>query len=276
MRRLLPAICCWLLTLALADAQDMRVYTLTFDCTDVGPQDAAKAPVVARSLTIFHAGKVYDYIDSLREVTIFEPVHHRFTVLHDVSCVTAEVTQDEVRRYLALFEKQARERSTELARRTNAAEAASLDSLQFQLRPEFQAKFDATHRRLILDSPTFRYDVECVTAPAPELQQIYLKYADAISELNAVLHPHSMLPGPRMQLNRELRERAMLPHKVSRTTNFGREVVLRAEHHWSWTLLEHDRQMIAHWEGQLKRKELRQVSFEQLQKEVLSGHVTQR
>ena len=35
----------------------------------------------ATALTLFHAGRVYDYMEELGEVVILEPVHNRFTVL---------------------------------------------------------------------------------------------------------------------------------------------------------------------------------------------------
>ena len=55
-------------------AQEIRLYTTI--------RDPARDQVLVRSLMLFHAGKVYDYIDSANEVTMFEPVHRRFTILN--------------------------------------------------------------------------------------------------------------------------------------------------------------------------------------------------
>src|ERR1043165_1169439 len=57
-----------------ARAQDFRVYTTIQDLTAAPPGNggAAQAPVVARTLTLFHAGKAYDYIPEIGEVIVIE------------------------------------------------------------------------------------------------------------------------------------------------------------------------------------------------------------
>ena len=51
-------------------AQDFAVYTIVFDLDAKG----SNSPI-ARSRTLFHAGKVYDVITGSGEVTIMEPAH---------------------------------------------------------------------------------------------------------------------------------------------------------------------------------------------------------
>lgn len=256
--------------------QDLSVYTRTVDLTGLTESSASRAPVVARSLTLFHAGLVYDYIDSLREVTIYEPAHRRFTVLHEAAQVAAVVTQDEVRRYLEIANGEAREIVVDRSRRTDPDAATSLAFLQFQLQPEFDVSWVAGKKRLSLNSPQFRYDVDCADPPEPAVLAAYLRYVEAMTDLNAVLHPQALLPGPRSRLNDALREHNQLPMTVTRWTNDGGERVLRAEHKWTWQLTEPDRQRIAYWESQLRKKDLRRVTFKQLQQEVLGRRVTQR
>lgn len=256
------------LAATLAQAQELSCYSLTEDLS----QGAGRKVVVARSLTLFHAGKVYDYIDSLREVTIYFPNERRFTVLELAAGTTAEVSQDEVRRYVSLAEEQA---AGEVAQPSSSVPQRSVEWLKFQLEPKFDARVEAAAGRLWLTSPCFRYEVEGFKPPESAVAEAYLKYADAIAELNAVLHP-SLLPGPRLELNQELRSRGLLPKSVRRTVTVDRVTDLRAEHQWSWRLSEFDRQQIQFWEEQLRKDHLRRLSFKELQQEVLSGRLTQR
>ncbi len=256
-------------------AQELRIYTLTKDVTqpDVAP---ARAPVVSRSLTLFHAGKVYDYIAELREVTIYEAAHRRFTVLNDTAAAYALISQDEVRRFLSLAEGRARELAGDLIRTNDPQQLQAVEFLQFQLSPDFRASFDGATRRMHLESPHMNYDLECVASPNPAVVDLYLRYADAISEFNSVLHPQSFLPAPRMMLNEELRKQQVLPVTVRRRVDLGQRLELLAEHEWKWELTEHDRQLISRWEAQITKGQVRELSFEQLQRTVLTGKVSQR
>jgi len=257
---------------AIGHAQELRVYTSTYDLS----QGADRPPLVARSLTLFHAGKVYDFISNQNEVTVYEPVHRRFRLLQINAGAAAEVSQDQIRRYLSIAEEKAREQALELARQPGTTPKGALDLLEFQLRPNFVKQVDAGGGRWKFTSPRCRYEVESFVAPEPAIAQAYLKYADALSELNAVLNPHSLLPGPRLQVNQELRERGALPRVVRRQVDVDRTVDLRVDHEWKWKLDEHERQMISLWETLLAKKDLRWVPFEQLQREVLGGRLTQR
>lgn len=248
-----------------AAAQELRVYTRTFNLNEASPS------VVARSLTLFHAGKVYDYVEAAREITVYDPAHRRFFIIEESLGEYAEVTLDEVRRFLGLAEERAKELVVELSRQPNPSAPDAADFLQVQLHPQFATRYDEPGKRLSLKSPKFLYEVQCVPAPQPAVLDSYLKYADAIAELNAVLHPQSLLPRPRWQVNRELRERGALPLSVRRRLEFGGVSDLKAEHKWNWALGPDDRQKISHWESLLSSEVLRPVSFKQLQQDVLGG-----
>lgn len=257
-------------------AQELRIYTVTRDHTVQASDPTAKAPVIARSLTLFHAGKVYDYMDSLKEVTIFEPAHRRFTVLNEAAGQYAIITQDQVRRYVALAEDRAREISGELVRNGQAEDRVAIEFLQFQLQPQFSDDYVAAAQLLTLKSLQYLYEVKTVAPPQPATVDIYLRYADAIVELNSVLHPQSFLPGPRLALNQKLREHAVLPVSVKRRADFGQPSELVAEHEWKWALTELDRQLIDFWETKISKGTVKELPFEQLQRAVLTGRISQR
>jgi hypothetical protein len=267
-------VCLWFAALAAAFsavtavAQELRVYTATHDLGQPGE------PVISSSLTLFHAGKVYDYIRNQNEVTVYEPVQRRFRLLQINAGTAAEVSQDQIRRYIAIAEDKVRDQSQELARQPGSKGA--LELLEFQLHPKFERQIDAVAGQMKFTSPRCRYEIESLKAPEPAIAQAYLKYADSLSELNAVLNPQSLLPGPRLQVNQELREQGVLPRTVRRQVVVERTSDLRVEHEWKWRLDAHERQMIAYWETLLAKKDLRWVAFEQFQHEVLSGRMTQR
>jgi hypothetical protein len=274
-RCLVVASLSWLAASPLT-AQEFSVYTVTRNLTGLPPDQYGQAPVVARSKTLFHAGKVYDYVDAPQEVTVYEPAHNRFTVLMEASQLSAVVSRDEIRRYLTLATDEAQNVLADLLRSSPDADDPSAAWLQFQLVPSFKVASSSNGQLLTLESPRFRYAVQSMPAPNADALTHYLDYADVISELNAVLHPHSMLPAPRSRLNQVLREQQVLPISVRRITQFSEDQVMQAEHTWTWTLSNHDRQLLGRWEAQLQKKDLRRVAFKRLQQEVLGGNLTQR
>jgi hypothetical protein len=256
-----------------AVAQELRVFTRTVDLTGLPAEQYSKAPIIARSLTLFHAGKVYDYIDSAREVTIFEPVHRRFTILHEASGAVTSVSQDEVRQFLEMAKDEALQR---IASGTKNGAGTKLDFLRFQMRPDFKVQADEGASRLRMEHSLMRYEAECAAPPAGMTSKAYFDYADATAELNAVLHPHSIWPTPRLQLNEELRQREWLPRSVRRQISGTKTADLRADHEWEWKLGEHDRLMITKWDRQLREGEVRKLEFRQFQQEILTGKLTSR
>ncbi len=245
-----------------ARAQEIRVYTTVRNLAAVGPNESAdRAPVVARSLTLFHAGKVYDYVDSAKEVTVYEPSHQRFQLLSEGRASKTEVAQSEVRRYLSLVEEEAWKRVDE----------ADLSWLKFQLRPEFDASFDKANVKLTLLGCNCRYDVEGVASATRGVTDTYLRFADAMAELNSVLHPRAMLPSPRLKLNEELRQRELLPIVVELQAELDRPLRLQARHEWTWKFSSSDRELISKWERSLADASVRRVSFRQFQLDSLNG-----
>lgn len=86
-------------------AEEFRIYTTV---TDLSAADKGKPRLLSKSMTLFHAGKVYDYLESAEETVIHEPAQSRFLVNRRHNLAT-EITHDEIRRYLGLANAQARE-----------------------------------------------------------------------------------------------------------------------------------------------------------------------
>lgn len=254
-----------------AFAQEMRVYTTVKNLASPGSND-----VVARSLTLFHAGKVYDYIDSAMEVTVYEPAHHRFTLLSERRSSQSEVAQSEVRQLLGLAKQEAQKRLDEADEQPGPSQVRSLAWLTFQLRPEFSVSFDKSKSDLVLLGRDCRYEVHGVASPSPNVAEAYLRFADAMAELNSVLHPRASLPAPRLKLNEQLREQEVLPVTVELQVELDRPLRLQARHEWTWKFSASDRELISKWEKELADPAFRSVSFHQYRLDSLTAEVARR
>lgn len=254
------------------NAQEMRVYTTVRNLRGSTVSED-RAPVVARSLTLFHAGKVYDYVEAAKELTIFEPAHHRFTLLSERRRVATEVTQDEVRQFLNLVEQEGWKQLTTTTEQQDSPQGKSLMWLKFQLKPEFEVTFDGAKNVLSLTDRAARYHAELQAAPTKSAVESYLRFADATAELNSVLHTQAPLPRPRLALNGALRERELLPIVVELKAQDDR-LHLQARHEWTWKFQSRDRQLISGWESQLSDAGLRRITFRQYQQESMASEVS--
>lgn len=239
-------------------AQEFRIYTKVFDQTRGGNDPAGW------TLTMFHAGRVYDYIDSAGEVVIFEPMQKRFIVLNTERKLKTVVHFNEINRLLDSAHKVAQERIDELQNEPGGKPTAEM--LAFQLNPEFRVDVGREKRSLSLVDAKMRYDATLKQVETPETAAAYRNYADWISRLNFVLHPHALLPGPRLELNKHLATQQSLPVKVHLEVNTRPRLKLRAEHTMHWSLDAHDRSLIQGWNQQLTGKEMRKVPLREYQR----------
>ena len=261
----------------LANAQELRVYTTIRDLSrHAGPGAAEHAPVIVRSLMLFHAGKVYDYIDPAQEVTVFEPAHKRFTVLNARRQLSTQLTQDEIRQFLGLAEDEASKRLEILAEEATPASKKSLEILRFQFQPDFAAEFDPVKHHLTMVGDNCQYIVDGVQPPSAAVLEQYLHVADWMAQFNSVLHPQSLFPAPRLKLNEQLRKREMLPITIVLKADTDPPLNLQAQHKWAWNFEKKDRQMIDEWDKQLRDPNLRTVSFRQFQQEMFRTEITRK
>ncbi|WLD10240.1 hypothetical protein [Planctellipticum variicoloris] len=247
-----------------SQAQDLRVYTVIRNGADEG--------VLGRNLTLFHAGKVYDYTEPARELTVYDAAHKQFEVLNLGRRVATSISQEQMRYFLKLVETDANKVLDQVHEQSDPDQLAAAQMLEFQLHPLFRSQFDRDKQLLTMHSKVMQYKVECTTDAIPEAVARYLDYADSIAQLNSVLHPQAPLPAARLRVNDQLREIKQLPVKVEMTVNPGKTPVrLKAEHQWMWKLTTADRSKIHEWETQLKEEGLRRLEFAEYQKEVLSN-----
>lgn len=240
-----------------AAAQDMRVYTSVSILDDSGTSQP-----LSHSLTLFRAGKVYDYMEEVGEVVILEPDQHRFVILGANYTVT-EVPFTQVLQFLEKADGVAKQYVAELLAKPDDAAIRTANAVQFQLKPEFEVKYQPQH--LTLTGGLLSYEAETLSMESKELTRQFLEYADWTARLNYVLHPRTLLPASRLALNEELRKRGELPVTVTLTRNFDGVSKLQARHRLEWSLLPADKQSISQWENLIASDRVKRVSFHEYQ-----------
>ena len=244
-----------------ATAQDLKVVTR------LSSRDANtdRWQPVARSLTVFHGGKTYDWVETVSEVVIHEPAQGQFVILSlNGNKVATTVPYAELLNYLKVARAETVKYIDELQSQPRLASQRSLEALAFQLDPQFQEAFDRGTARLRLSSEFIHYDVETAAVERPRVLEQYLLWADWTARLNYVLHPQAVMPDVRLALNQALREHKRLPTQVSLTRTIDDEH-LRAEHTFGWELRSFDRESIAKWEKTRAAEDLRWVDLREYQ-----------
>ena len=234
---LFTALLQWIVLTADTQAQQFRVFT-EVTRPPVASETARGRPVViARSLTLFHAGKVFDWLPPpVGEVTVFEPAHRRFVIFSGRKLIATTVTFDEIERLLSTARDETHNYTRQLERRDEPGSRAIIEPLQFQLDPKFAEQFDPAGQRLALRSRRFTYSVDCAAPVVREAAGAYLSYADWAARLNYVLHPSSLFPAPRLKLNDSLRSRGLVPVNVELHVRFDKPLCRIAGHRFGWQL----------------------------------------
>lgn len=244
-------------------AQSLRVSTSVADISKPG------SPLpLSYSLTLFHGGRVYDYMPDIGEVVIFEPIHNRFLILGKNYTAT-EVSFAEINHFLESAHSEAVQYIDELSADPDPASAAKAAAMRFQLSPDFQEAYEKHENRLTMRGTELEYLVETQTVEAPNVVNLYLEYADWAKRLNFVLHRNSSLPESRIKLNASLRERKLLPNAVELTMHLNPPVKFRAEHRFAEEFQSADRRLISQWERTLQSNQIRWMTFREYQQNLL-------
>lgn len=257
-----------LLSVRVAEAQEFRIYTRVYDA---GAAENVRPTVVGSSLSLFHAGKVYDHVENQNEseVIIFEPAHQRFTIFSTSRSLATTVHFDEIKRKLKLARNVTEERLQALVTQNPPAAEETISKVQFPIEPAFQTTHEPSGKSLRCESRHLTYKVLLAEVEEPKTADVYLTYADWTARLNYVLHPHALYPEPRLALNGILRTTGKMPVEVELLSNIGMPIHLRAEHQIHWKLDATDRSLIHEWESLLKSSQTRHVTFQEYQRSVL-------
>jgi hypothetical protein len=216
---------------AMASGQDFRVDTEVF----AGDE---KAPAV-ETLTIFADARMYDFLLSQQEMTVFDPPRGQFTLLDEARRVKATISTQDLMEFTLGLETHAVQSKDAL--------------LAFAARPTFETTSEEVKEngqdqvRLSLTGKPLEYVALGVKPQRPEAARLYRYFADWYARLNATRAPN--LPaGARLALNEELAKRELLPREIIRTTTpdkpLAKKEVIKSQHLVNWTLSGEDRKKI--------------------------------
>lgn len=265
----LPACLLVLTASASLYAQGYRVEGQIYRIDNPDPAGHGTETRLSSSVTLFHNGRVYDYVESADEVIIFEPTARRFTILNTARELVTNADFDEIRHLMTSRRKESHQYLKELAQSGRQDADRISRNLQFQLAPKFQTEFDAAGGQLTMTSDAWKYRVRTHAWQDADQIEEYLEYADWIAQLNYILHPSSMFPEPRMELNRKLRELHRMPTSVVLDLNPQEPLMLRADHKFIAQLTADDRHLIQVWDAAVRTDSLRRLSLRRYQEAVL-------
>ena len=213
--------------------QDFRVDSEVFL---VGKE---KEPI-QETLTIFSKGKVYDFVlTEPREITIFNSQMGRFTLLDESRRVKSEISTQDLMNYVL-------DLHAEAARSENAL-------FKFSASPAFEPSTEDIEEngqklvRITLTGKPLIYSALGRNVERPQAALAYRFFADWYARLNAT-RPGNLPPEARLELNKALAERDLLPTEVTRTTfaanPLAKKVEVKSRHLVNWTLSGKDRERI--------------------------------
>ena len=208
-------------TVRVAVADDFRIETRVV----VG--DAADRPI-SRSVTIFHEGRVYDFLEGeASEIAVFDVALNQFALLDTERRLQTLLSGDDLLPFTSALQVQARESSP---------------LHQFLADPQFEETYDREEGRLVLSSQYLTYRVTAST-DSDHRQAVfqYSQFADWYARLNATERGGAM-PFARLALNRALVQHEILPLEVQllRTPPNGKLVLLTSHHTIRWELSPED------------------------------------
>lgn len=232
--RIAATLFCWTVAASAALAQDFRVDTEVF----IGDQ---KEPV-AETLTIFHGGRVYDFLlTGSKEITIYDPRRGQFSLLDVERKLKSSVTTQEL---------------LDHAEKINEAVEKENDPfLTAVARPQFEQQIEPFQERgqdlvrITLTSKEIIYRAVGKKPDQPAAVQAYRQFTDYFARFNAA-RPGNLPPGARLALNKVLAEQELIPVSVERIITtpgpLGKKLEVRSKHLINWIIAGEDEKKISH------------------------------
>ncbi|HEX4132730.1 MAG TPA: hypothetical protein VHZ24_22035 [Pirellulales bacterium] len=185
---------------------------------------------IVESTTMFHGGRVYDFLASPDEVTIFDPPGNKFVVLDTEKQIKTEIGTAEIEAFAKKIQAEALARPVPL--------------LEFLAKPKFDESFDDGSGELSLVSPWMDYRVKTVPPKQPDAASKYADFNNWQTKLNTLMRPGSFPPFARLELNAALDRLHRLPTEVQ-VTRYSqhpskRQATIRADHRLQWRLVDSD------------------------------------
>jgi hypothetical protein len=187
------------------------------------------------TLTVFTRGLAYDFrLTEPKQTTIFDARRGRINLLDPVRQLKCIVETDE---------------TVQFAARIKTMKFKS-PLLEFAKNPAFEVNFIDAVGELRLNHDVMNYSAKGVKPKLVGAELEYRSFADASARLDA-MHPGNLPPFPRLELNRILSSKGLLPVEIEKKVvstkgTFGttREEKVRSVHSFNWSISSQDRRLI--------------------------------
>lgn len=174
----------------------------------------SKEPI-KQTLTIFSEGVYYDFaMDTSAAITIVDPSRNRIVLINPERQAKTTISTSSLLTLVA----QAREKASQQPKDSDLAR---------MLAAADQSSFDADTQTLTVGGDALKYEAKLQTPKDREMAIQYAEFADWSARLNAIYPPH-FLPFVRLELNRQIVSRGMLPQVITRTEKHDRKQVVVA------------------------------------------------
>lgn len=195
----------WCLAVMPAIAQE----TETSFRVDTDIYEEGKKEPIKQTLTLFSQGVYYDFaIESSQDITIIDPKHGKIVLLSPQRQLKTTFKTDKL---LA---------QVNLARH----EMAVNEELARLLAAEKLVRFDANRGSLRVGDEALSYEATMQSAKDASMVTQYREFADWSARLNCVLPP-KYPPFLRLELNKQIAERTMLPSRIDRVSRHNNRTI---------------------------------------------------
>jgi hypothetical protein len=189
---------------------------------------------VSESLTLFADGRVYDFLSSPREITVFDFPRGRIVLIDPARKLRTELTTEQLNDFIDKLRARA-------SRQTDSL-------LKFAAQPKFNETNEADDWQQFA-SPQLTYRVRAVKSENSAMVRAYREFSDGSARLNAMLHPGALPPFPRLEVNASLERNMRMPEELELTITpsnhlLGKPTVMHSTHELANQLLPTDRKKI--------------------------------
>ncbi len=227
----LRTIICFAIATHLAWSDDFRIESQVYSGRQMKP--------VSENLTLFTDKVVYDFLfdqenaATVTEIVIYDLDKERFVLLDTQRELKLEIQSAALNELLITL------KSSEPWR----------EKYPFLLEPAFEVNYDEALHRLEMTSKNMTYSVQVESPARSQAFPVYGRFIDAYSQLNAT-DPQKLPPFARLELNRELKSRRVMPTEVEMTMEIpnpglgSTQVSATSKHSVIWQLSKTDHERI--------------------------------
>ena len=222
---------------------------------------------VTQTLSIFHGGKAYDFLQPANEIAIFDPVKQQITLINVSKNKACELSFNELNNWITVSRNQLEKQLQQLSGQEDVRLQQRLKLGQFLLNPKFHVFYESAQQRLKLASPYLEYNIEgtkltekSVLHASLVVQSLH-RYWDLNARLNRIINPGGLPASVRSKVNEALSQHKLLPDQLTLKIRDGQPDTLQSLHRTQWNLTASDMQQVENAER--FRKTIPQIDLEQ-------------